>query len=228
MGVNIVDGLSYEEPADPLETRTLGQYIEMRQRQERKPFQPHWDNAVSLLRSNRWPTMQDFAAHYCKAPRWATEFKAVAIRQRLFTVDDWRGCLKRDTRNGRPIEDPCQPEGSQSRPEVRGDSESAPSATLEDEEIGTSPDGYVETADILLERLRRHEFASVKSVARFYRKPLSRIEIALNKLCDSAGISPEQLQGYFKRRTRKRPLVDREESHVWETTACDTTATPSH
>ena len=100
----LTDNLPFIAP-DPRQTRTGYQYWQMRQEQERRPFQP-WDVALSHLRAHRFKTQSDFAAYFKKAPRWATEFKALVIRQKVMTLEEWKACFPKKGGKGRPIESP--------------------------------------------------------------------------------------------------------------------------
>jgi hypothetical protein len=197
--VCITDGLPV---GGPHYLRNKEDYWKMRHEWERRPFSPHWDTALELLRAKRFRTQMEFAAYFDKPSRWTTAFKELALRQHVLTLDEWKACFARDKR-GRPTCDPrTWDEQQQALKPVE-----EPTA-LEDESSGmATPDGYVESIGAVLARLSQREFTNEGALGRFYKASPDTIERLRNKVVGGDLMTDEQWQSQFTRFQRRR-VVD--------------------
>lgn len=177
--------------------RTMADYIEMRQRQERKPFEPHFDEAVRLVKARRFRTMSDLASHFGKAPRWATLLSRIVVKQRCMSVAEWKASFIRGTKHGRPIE---MTEPAQEAP--------IEAVALVDEYSGlTSIDGYMESVGAILERMKAKEFCSEAAMARFYKRPLRTIEALRGKVVNGGLMTADGWFSLFVVYPKKRAVI---------------------
>lgn len=77
--------------------------------EERRSFEGNFDEALALVKAREFYSMTDLAARFWKTSAWSTRLKECAIRQGLFSLDEWAMCFtrRRDGR-GRP---PCGLDG---------------------------------------------------------------------------------------------------------------------
>lgn len=198
----LTDNLPLIAP-DPRQTRTGFQYWMVRQKQERQRFEP-WDVAFELLRSKRFRTQSEFAAYFKRSPRWATEFKALALRQHVVTLDEWKKFFGEGNK-GRPSSDPrtYEEQLALSKP---------PKAIipLEDEWSGFDIDGIEELIGAVLERLKAKEFCSEAALARFYHRPLRKVEAFRERVISGGLVTEDEWNALFVRFPKRRavPLCD--------------------
>ena len=198
-----------EHDEEPMKGRTLGWYIEARMRQDRKPFEP-WDVAVEYVKGRRFSRMSDFAAFFGHSPCWATDFKALAIRQGVFTtIEEWRECFQRGHTLGRSISDPRTWEEQQRRREE----ESQP-AVIDEREADEanepyliSPDGYIETYPVVLERIKAGELLSERAITRWYRCGVKAVRELRAGLISRGLVTDERWLDLMKRRRRARKVL---------------------
>ncbi len=212
---NLEEGVEYDE--EPFKERSLGWYIEARTKADRKPFEP-WEVAVQYIRNGRFRRMQDLAAYFGHSPCWSTDFKALAVRQKVFTVEEWRSCFKRGTTLGRPISDPRTWEGQQQQEQA-----SQPQPGIEEDESDESylptRDGYRETYPVVLERIRQGELVSERAICRFYCMGQKAMKALREDFIQRGLVTEDEWSGYMRRRTRKRQVVNQPSQQTKELSA---------
>lgn len=72
---------------------TFGDWVLQRQAQERKPFQPYWDEIMQRIAAREFPTLTALGAAYGKRPHWVARLRDVAVGQRVFSAADWKACF---------------------------------------------------------------------------------------------------------------------------------------
>jgi hypothetical protein len=77
----------------PRKEFTFGDWVLQRQAEERKPFQPHWDEAMRRVAAGEFSTLKALASVYGKRPDWAARLRDVAIGQRVFSAVSWKACF---------------------------------------------------------------------------------------------------------------------------------------
>jgi hypothetical protein len=192
----VIDRLTSNEYISP--TRSAEAYWVVLQRQERRPFQPHWDTALTLLRQHRFSTQMEFAGYFKKNPPWATEFKRIVIRHKVMTLDEWRSCFAKRT-TGRPVEDPRTFDEKQPQPEP---------TPLEDEWSGLNVDGIEELIGAVLARLAHREFCNEESLMRFYKCSADQVERLRNRVIEGGLVADDADWKKLFPRWQKRRALD--------------------
>lgn len=84
---------------------TFGDWVLQRQAEERKPFQPHWEEVMKRVAAHDFPTLKALGEAYGKRPDWVARLRGVAIGQRVFSAASWKACFSgQRKKRGRPIE----------------------------------------------------------------------------------------------------------------------------
>lgn len=81
--------------------QTLGDWLAAIEKRSRAPFQPMWDEAIRRVKARRFHSLKALGEHYGKSARWATQLRDVAIKQKIFTTEQWVACFRRKRKKKR-------------------------------------------------------------------------------------------------------------------------------
>jgi hypothetical protein len=142
---------------------TLGDWILQRQAQERRPFQPHWDEIMRRVAAGDFPTLTALGAAYGKRPDWAARLRDVAIGQRVLSAADWKACFSgQRKRRNRPTEPlTAQPSQQGGTP---------PLSRSQFEAVFLEKQDAL-TFDLAVQLIRLGCWSSAREFARHFRKP---------------------------------------------------------
>jgi hypothetical protein len=91
------------DPARPIDA-VLIEYGRKAVTVERRSFDGHFNEALSLVRERRCYSMTDLAARFGHTSAWATRFKEAVLKQGLMSLDEFAyGFQRRRDGKGRPI-----------------------------------------------------------------------------------------------------------------------------
>jgi hypothetical protein len=87
------------QPAHPLWNRppdpepTFQDYLDQRERAERKKFAEVWEEAIRWIKRKRFKTRTELAAHFSQKPHWACELVRLIVKHHRISAAEMRECL---------------------------------------------------------------------------------------------------------------------------------------
>ena len=175
---------------------TFGDWVLQRQAAERKPFQPHWDEAMQRISAGEFPTLKALAAVYGKRTDWAARLRGVAIGQRVFSAISWKACL-----SGKRRKTPIEPLTAQ--PSQQGGTPPLARTPFEAVFRETQEDGL--TFDLVVQLVRLGCWSSAKAFAGHFRKPTRWAQAFRRFLMREGTMTAEEWRASWERGRRKEP-----------------------
>lgn len=180
----------------PKKEYTLGDWIKQRIEEERKPFQPNWDEIVRRVGAREFPTLKALATAYGKQPAWAAKLRDVAVGQRVFSAAEWKACVT--GQRMRPIHTVELPAP---RPSQRGGTPRLSRAGFE-RVFQEKQDAL--TFDLVAQLVRLGCWKTPQAFAEHFRKPERWAQAFRRLLLREQLMTPKEWRACWRSRRRRR------------------------
>ena len=178
---------------------TFWDWVLQRQAEERRPFQPHWGEAIKRVATGEFPTLLSLGAAYGKRPAWASKLRDVAIGQRVFSAADWRACFSGRRKKRVHVCEPLTAQPSQQGGTPRLNREQFAAVFREKQDTLT--------VDLVVQLLRLGCWSSSREFAGHFRRPEWWAQAFRRFLMRELIMTAKEWRACWRCRRRREPEV---------------------